>query len=65
MGALLRVLAGNVQALVESLPLRESKKYVVAVDNYFTYPKILKAIMQLGIVERHHRCQVQHFLLHE
>ena len=49
MGALLRVLAGNVQALVESLPLRESKKYVVAVDNYFTYPKILKAMMQLCV----------------
>ena len=42
-------IAGNILALTESLPNRDSKRYIVAMDNYFTYPKILKAMQDLGI----------------
>jgi hypothetical protein len=35
--------------LVESLPLRDTKKYLVAMDNYFTYPKILKKMRELCV----------------
>ena len=42
-------IAANVLALTESLPNRDSKRYVVAMDNYFTYPKILKGMRDLGV----------------
>ena len=32
----------NVMRLIDTLPLRDTKKYVVVMDNYFTTPKVLK-----------------------
>lgn len=38
-----------VNQLVESLPFRDTKKYLVAMDNYFTYPKILHRMRELCV----------------
>ena len=39
----------NVLSLTKSLPLCDLMKYVVAMDNYFTYPKILDSMRNLGV----------------
>ena len=38
-----------VLSLANTLPDRENKKYVVAMDNYFTYPDVLVELRSLGV----------------
>lgn len=38
-----------VMELVRSIPKKESVRYVVGMDNYFTYPKILKSMREEGV----------------
>jgi hypothetical protein len=42
-------IADTVLELVKSLPGRGDLKYVVGMDNYFTYPKILEGMRALGV----------------
>ena len=37
------------KSLVETLPYRDDKKYVVGADNYFTYPGVLTGCRDLGV----------------
>ena len=39
----------KVADLVRHLPYRKEKQYVACMDNYFTYPKTIKALEQLGV----------------
>ena len=36
-------------ALIKALPLRDTKKYVVAMDNYFTWPRTMRGARELGV----------------
>ena len=40
---------GMVVELGKLLPNRENKKYVIGMDNYFTLPKAIKGLRDLGI----------------
>jgi hypothetical protein len=42
-------IADTVLTLVESLPLRTQLEYIVGMDNYFTYPKVLHGMRQLNV----------------
>jgi hypothetical protein len=42
-------IADTVLELVATLPRRHDLKYVVGMDNYFTYPKILEGMRALGV----------------
>jgi hypothetical protein len=44
-----RTIADIVLELVESLPRRAVLQYVVGMDNYFTYAKIIKGMRDLGV----------------